>query len=408
MPLSQSTCMNPSDTMMAHTGLTYSKTSASSGGHNLHTLPGDVLHEILLLCPTLRSLYHLVETHPAIYRAFDARRRLILRTVFDKETRGRVGRRIVDALLARTAVEKAVDAVALREALYRLYEPFWPTRLRCKLAMVLLHSYRAANMKDEALAFAKSLAPTVLSCKSPMSEARLLARALVQTYEGADLAHDALQFQESFLHLIKPQSPEHNTWAKDLVARYQTIKGPEQACQLQGTFWELYQTTLGPGNDITLSWARLIVSERQSAGQNQQAVAFHQQVRRSLDPASAQYVAWSRQQIKMLQKLEQDDKAILVTEDVWRHLQPESPGYRAWTAQLSDQYEAAGRSEDAIAVCQTAWTTTKAFLDGLPNDKARKYRARGAALLLAKAYRRNNQAEDANSIEAISESYCSS
>jgi hypothetical protein len=174
--------------------------------------------------------------------------------------------------------------------------------------------------------------------------------------------------------------------------------------QLQRSNWELYQTTLGPNSDITLDWARSIVHEHQCAGDHQKAVLFHEQVRTSLDPTTAQYVAWSRQQIQMLQKLDQIEEALLVMEDVWRHLRPDSAGYRAWAAQLSAQYEAGGRADAAIVVCEAAFTAMKTSLDRLPNDRTWKYHAHGAALMLAKAYRRNNREEDAISLEAMSKS----
>ena len=311
----------------------------------------------------------------------------------------------VDAFLVRLLVSNPIDGVALREALWPIFEPLLPASLPSRWATALLACYHAASLKDDALAFTKRATAQMLKYTLPPTrEVRALAWAAIRTYVAANLSQDALQFQESFLHRLDPRSPEHNLWAKELVARYRTVKGPEQALQLQRSNWELYQTALGPNSDITLDWARSIVSEHQSAGDRQEAILFHRQVRRSLDPTTAQYVAWSRQQIKMLQKLNQNDEALLVIEDVWRHLRPDSAGYRAWTAQLSEQYEAAGRADAAVAVCEAAWTAINTFLDRLPNDNAWKYHAHGAALMLAKAYRRNNRIEDAGSIEAMSES----
>jgi hypothetical protein len=388
--------------------------SAPPGAYNLHTLHGDVLHGILLLSPDLSSLHNLVLTHPAIYQTFNARRRLILRTVFKTEASGGPKNMMtLDTFLAQLLVINPVDSVALREALWPRLEPLLPASLPSRWATALLACYHTANLKDDALAFTKRvtaqlLKPTVPQVKPLTREARTFAWSAIRTYVSANLAQDALQFQESFLCRLDPRSPEHSVWAKELVAKYRTIKGPEQALQLQRSNWELYQTVLGPNSDITLDWARSIVSEHQSAGHHQEAILFHQQVRNSLDPTTAQYVAWSRQQIKMLQKANRNDEALLVTEDVWRHLHPDSAGYRAWTAQLSEQYEAAGRADAAVAVCEAAWTAIKTFLDRLPNDEARKYRAQGALLMLAKAYRRNNREEDAKSLAKISESLSAS
>ncbi|KAF1966361.1 hypothetical protein BU23DRAFT_574087 [Bimuria novae-zelandiae CBS 107.79] len=380
--------------------------SPRGGTHNLHTLHGDVLHEILLLSPDRKSLWHLILTHPAVYHAFQERRRLILRTVFKTEASlSRLKMDAVDSFLDRLQVKIPIDAAALREALWPRFEPQLPALLPSRWATALLLCYHSSNLKDEALTFTKRTTTKLLNhALPPTREARTFARAAIRTYVAANLAEDALQFQEAFLYRLDPRSSEHSLWTKELVPRYRALKGPEQALQLQRSHWELYQTTLGPNSDITLDWARSIVHEHQCAGDHQQAILFHQRVRNTLDPTTAQYVAWSRQQIQMLQKLNRTEEALLVTEDVWRNLQPDSAGYRAWTAQLSAQYEAVGRANAAVAVCEAAWTTIKTRLDRSPNDEAWKYHAHGTALMLAKAYRRNGRKEDALALEAIAKS----
>lgn len=376
------------------------------GPHNLHTLHGDVLHEVLLLSPDRKSLRHLILTHPAIYHAFKARRRLILRTVFKMEASFSPPDMVaVDSFLVRLQVKNPIDGAALREALWPRFEPLLPALFPSRWATALLACYHSSNLKDDALVFTKRTTIQLLDhALPPTREARTFARAAIRTYVAANLVENALRFQEAFLRRLDPRSPEHSLWAKELVIRYRAIKGPEQALQLQLSNWELYQTTLGPNSDITLDWARSIVHEHQCAGDHQNAILFHQQVRNSLDPTTAQYVAWSRHQIQMLQRLDQIEEALLVMEDVWRHLQPDSAGYRAWATQLSAQYEAVGRADAAVAVCEAAWTAIKTSLDRLPNDRTWKYYAHGAALMLAKAYRRNNRKEDAISLEAISKS----
>jgi tetratricopeptide (TPR) repeat protein len=373
---------------------------------NLHTLHGDVLHEVLLLSPNRKSLRRLILTHPAVYYAFKARRRLILRTVFKMEASfSPLDINAVESILVRLQVHNPIDGAALREALWPRFEPLLPASFPSKWATALLACYHSSNLKDDALVFTKRTTAQLLNdALPPTREARTFAWAATRTYVAANLAENALQFQEAFLRRLNPRRPEHSSWAKELVIRYRDIKGPEQALQLQRSNWELYQTTLGPNSDITLDWARSIVHEHQSVGDHQKAVLFHEQVRTSLNPTTAQYVAWSRQQIRMLQRLDQIEKALLVMEEVWRHLQPDSAGYRAWTAQLIAQYEAGGRNDAAIAVCEAAWTAIKTSLDRLPNGRTRKYHAYGAALMLAKTYRRNNRKEDAISLEVISES----
>ncbi|KAF2472710.1 uncharacterized protein BDR25DRAFT_353031 [Lindgomyces ingoldianus] len=337
------------------------------GPRNLHTLHGDVLHEVLLLSPDRKSLRHLILTHPAIYHAFKARRRLILRTVFKMEASfSPLDMVAVDLFLVRLQAKNLIDGAAT----------------------ALLTCYHSSNLKDDALVFTKRTIIQLLDhALPPTREARTFARAAIRTYVAANLAENALRFQEVFLRRLDPRSPEHSLWAQELVIRLRAIKGPEQALQLQRSNWELYQRTLGPNSDITLDWARSVVHEHQCAGDHQKAILFHQPVRNSLDPTTAQYVAWSRQQIQMLKKLDQIEEALLVMGDVWRHLQPDS-----------------GRADAAVAVCETAWTAIKTSLDRLPNDRTWKYHAHGAALMLAKAYRRNNRKEDAISLEAISKS----
>ncbi|KAH8689266.1 hypothetical protein GQ44DRAFT_734401 [Phaeosphaeriaceae sp. PMI808] len=372
--------------------------------HNLHTLHGDLLHEVLLLSPDRKSLRHLVLTHRAIYHAFKARRRLILRTVFEMEARvSPLDMVAVNSFLVRLQINNPIDGAALREALWPRFEPFLPALFPSRWATALLACYHSSNLKDDALEFTKRTTIRLLyHALSPTREARTFARAAIRTYVAADLVEDALRFQEAFLHRLDHRLPEHSLWAKELVISYRAVKGPEQALQLQRSNWELYQTTLGPNSDITLDWARSIVREHQSAGDHHEAILFHQQIRISLDPTTAQYVAWSRQQIQMLHKLDRVEEALLVMEDVWRHLQPDSAGHRAWATQLSAQYEAVGRADAAVVVCEAAWTAIKLSLGRLPNDRTWKYHAHGAALMLAKVYRRNNRIEDAMALEATS------
>lgn len=380
--------------------------SASQSSYNLQTLHDDVLHGIMLSCTNLTSLSRLVFTHPAIYQAFNARRRLILRTVFRTETSsGSLDIKKMNTFLVRLAASSPIDGVALREAVWPRFESLLPASAPSRWATALLACYHSANLGDDALLFTRSATAGILAkAVVPTREARTFARAAIKTYLAANLAQEALEFQESFLRRLDPRSSEHSSWAKELVVRYRAIKQPEEVLQLLRINWELYQTILGPNNQITLDWARSIVSEYQSLGDDSEAILFHEQVGDSLDPSTAQYVAWSRQHIQMLQRSGQNDRAILTTEKVWHTLQPHSTGYRAWTAQLSERYEAAGRPDAAVGVCEAAWASINTYLSRLPNEKHWKYHAHGAALMLAKVYRRNNRIEDADALEAISRS----
>lgn len=57
---------------------------------NIHTLHDDILYELLITCRDLISLKRLILTHPAIYHAFNNRRRLVLRAVFKTQSIARL------------------------------------------------------------------------------------------------------------------------------------------------------------------------------------------------------------------------------------------------------------------------------------------------------------------------------
>jgi hypothetical protein len=375
---------------------------------NLHTLHSDILYELLITCWELVSLRRLILTHPALHHAFNQRRRLILRTVFQTQNNVRSSHRLHEQELAaahqyilRITASSAIDRVALREALWPELKRLMPAKLPSKWATALLACYHQAGLQDDALLFAKDTISIVLAASQPLySEQRTLARAVIRTYTAVKLSQEAIELEETILRHLNPRLPEHSVWAKQLINTYRNNGHDQRTLCLQLDCWELYKSVVGSGSEVALDWARSIVRSYQLKGEDGKAIKFHQTIWSLLDPTTAQYVAWSRQLIQMHQKSNQPDEALVVTEEVCRHLRPDITGYRAWAAQLSEQYDTLGKPGDALAVIEAAWTGIAAHLARFPKDVAWRYRARGAGLMLAKAYRRHQRTEDANALEA--------
>jgi hypothetical protein len=374
---------------------------------NLHTLDNDIIYELLTLCPDLDSLRGLILTHPALYYAFNGRRRLILRAVFKTQNNvrflhpgdGEIA--AADEFILRFEPKNPIDSVAFREALWPELERLLTAKLPSKWATSLLACYQKAELSNDALRFAKRTTGLILeSSRLLYSETRTFIRAVIRMYMTAQLFPEAIELQGKVLKRLRARSPEHSPWAKQLVATYRSTGYSDRILPLQLDCWERYRKINGPGSEVALDWARSIVCEYQLNGDDQEAIKFHQRVRTLLQPQTAQYVAWSRQLIRMHQRANQHGEALLVTEEVWRHLQPGSKWYRPWTTQLSELYEAAGRPEDAIAVYLAAWTAISGRLARHPNDVVWKYQAKGAGLTLARVYRKYQRLDDASLLEA--------
>ena len=370
---------------------------------NLHTLDGDILYELLATCCDLVSLRCLILTHPALYHAFNHRRRLILRTVFTTQNHVRPSHRPSERevsvahqyILRITPTSSTMDRVALREAL-------WPGAKRtCQYAIDLLSCYHQAGLKEEALLFARDTIRIVLATSQPLrSEQRTLAKCVIRTYTAAKLPQEAMDVGEKVLQRLDPRSPEHTIWAKQLINTYRNRGQDEKVLLLQLDCWKLCRKLAGPGSHVALEWARSIIRDYELKGEHGKAIEFHRRVRGHLDPTTAQYVAWSRQLIQMHQRCNQHGEALVVMEEVWHHLRPDTTGYRAWARQLSEVYYALGRREDGLIIMEAVWTGIAAHSARFPNDMGWRYKARGAALMLAKSYRRHERTGDANALEA--------
>ncbi|KAF2131198.1 hypothetical protein P153DRAFT_355953 [Dothidotthia symphoricarpi CBS 119687] len=375
---------------------------------NLHTLDSDILFGLLATSTDLVSLRCLILSHRALYHAFNDSRRLILRTVFKTQNNVHPLRRLNERDI--TAAEKyinrltsinAIDRVALREALWPALERTIPAKTPSKWATTLLACYNKAELRDDALSFAKRTMGLILASPQPLhTEHRIFARAVIRTYMAAKMPDEAIELEETILRHLAPRSPDHSIWAKQLLVTYQDTGHAEKILPLQLASWELYRQSVGSGSEVALDWARSITRGYQLKGEHEKAIEFHQTVWNCLDPTTQQYVAWSRQLIHWLQKSNQHGEALVVTEQVWHHLQPNARGYRPWAAQLADQYEAAGRPEMAVAVSEAVWAEVLACLTRFPNDASWKYQARGAGLKLARAYRLNQRGDEATALEA--------
>ncbi|KAH7078584.1 hypothetical protein FB567DRAFT_534238 [Paraphoma chrysanthemicola] len=374
---------------------------------NLHTLDSDILFEILTACDNLVTLRNLILTHPVLYHTFNNRRRLILRTVLRTQYHvhflrrpheHKFGETHSSILLIKTS--NVIDRVALREAPWPELKRLMPEVLSCKWASWLLGSYNQAGLQDEALLLAReSIRIMLAKCKILVSEQSALARAVIRTYTTANLQEEALELDEAILQHLSPRQPDYSVWAKQLITTYQKTGHDDKILPLQLKCWETCKTCAGAASDYALDWARSIIRGYQLKGEDAQAIAFQETVRTLLDPRTPQYIAWSRQLIQMHQKSNQPAEALAVTQSVWRHLGPETKGYRPWTAQLSEQYDTLGRPDDALAVVEAAWTAIGVYLARFPNDIAWKYQARGAGLMLAKAYRRHQRIDEAIALE---------
>ncbi|KAH7079282.1 hypothetical protein BKA63DRAFT_262789 [Paraphoma chrysanthemicola] len=375
---------------------------------NLYTLDSDILFEILTTCEDLVTLRHLILTHPVLYHTFNRRRRLILRTVFRTQNNALSShrpneRKFVAAheSILRIKASNAIDRVAFREAPWLELKRLMPGGLSCKWATSLLGCYNQAGLQDEALMLAReSISILLAKSRSLSPEQSALARAVIRTFTAAKLHQEAMELDETILQHLNPRQPDFSVWAKQLITTYQKNGHDEKIYPLQLQCWETCRTEAGPGSDSALDWARSIIRGYQLKGEDALAIEFQETVRALLDPRTPQYIAWSRQLIQMHQKSNQPAEALAVTQSVWRHLGPETKGYRPWTAQLSEQYDTLGRPNDALAVVEAAWTAIGTYLARYPNDIAWKYQARGAGLLLAKAYRRHQRIEEANALEA--------
>jgi hypothetical protein len=364
---------------------------------NLHTLDSDILYSILTLCPNLTTLYSLITTHPAIYNAFSARRRLILRLVFRRY--GNIT--AAEAFITRIQCANLIDYVAFREAWRPNSLPLRSNKRVVTWATALLAAYHKAGLQDERLAFAKQIAKMIIESKRDCTseEMRTLVKAVVRTYMTAKLSNEAVTLQERVRIGLNPRKGEHSAWCKEIVATHKKAGNADRALQMQIECWEQYKTVVGPGSDVALDWARTIVMEYKLDGKEEEALQFHKRVRSGLDPTTAPYVAWSRQLIHMLQREKKAAEALTVTEEVWRHLNINVTGYRAWAYQLSEMYEAMERPEDAIAVCKACWTVMIERLEQAHSRDSMRYQARGAGLVLAKVLKKYGRLGEARGVE---------
>ncbi|CAO2656506.1 Nn.00g053090.m01.CDS01 [Neocucurbitaria sp. VM-36] len=291
---------------------------------NLHTLDSDILYELLSFCSDLQSLQSLILTHRALYQAFDDRRRLILRSVFRSQnninTCDRLSERViatVNVFLLRVDSSNPTNSVAFHEALWPELERLLPSKVASKGASALLVSYRNAGLTENALAFARRTTTLILKAAQPArQEARPFVKDVIRTYMDANMFQEALDLKKTYLQCLDPRSSQHNIWGKQTVSMYRNTGHSKLVLQLQLEIWELYRTVLGPGNEVTLDWARSMVYEYQLNKKDQEAIQFHQDVWNLLDPSTVQYVAWSRQLIRMHKKQKQDAEALFVTEGV--------------------------------------------------------------------------------------------
>ncbi|KAF1956836.1 hypothetical protein CC80DRAFT_492328 [Byssothecium circinans] len=376
--------------------------------NNLHTLDSDVLFELLTSCPDLTTLHSLISTHSTLYHAFNNHRRLILKRVFLTQhllTHPRIdhARTITNAATYISKLKNIgpADSATLRETLWPDIETHAGSRQVSKWGAGLLSCYQRAELTTEALALVKKA--TRLLMRQTAKEFRHIEtkkffESAFITYMKAGQLQEAIALQESALQYINPRSPVHAVWSKELVAKYIANNEPARARKLQQDTWDLY-AAISPNSIMALDWARLLVREVQSAGHHEEALAFHQKVRRSLDPTKNHYIAWSRQHILMAQKLGKEDEALATIEEVWRRLRPDSTGYYAWTAQLSKAFEDMGRIADAIGVFESAWEANGAVLARNPKDELWRYRTRLTGLQLARVYRRYEREGDAGAIE---------
>jgi hypothetical protein len=373
---------------------------------NLHTLHSDILHEVLALSPDLTTLRCLIGTHPAIYRAFLSRRRLILKIVFRKQTNFRPSNRSFDSteadkFVARIEKLDPAAGVAFRESIWPALQKHLQSNQTLRWAIALLATYQNAGLNEEELFFARRVMGLILDLAwIPASDAYNFAKAVIRTYLAAGLIHDAIEIQELIRRRTHVLSRQHSRWSKELIVSYRKFGHEERILPLQLENWDSYKIATGPENEVTLEWARAAVCEYKNQGKDREALQFWQTVRSSLTPTCPPYIAWSRYMMHMYKRQKQDAEALTVVEEVWRNISPEVTGYRAWAAQLSEQYESAGRSDDAIAVCEAAWTAINERLMAQPHSRDWNYQTRGAGLLLSKVYRRHERCEEARAVEA--------
>lgn len=392
----------------------------------LQTLPADILYDLLVLSSSLSEVRNLILTHPAIYSAFNARRRLIIRDVycftlyprlFHTTTPRAVAAEIavtsqrptVDRILSAqdtwirhyVKITHDIDRVALREALWMFLRQRLPDNTASAWAKELLLAYRTAGLQTDALAFAtRTVTDVMVHEKGLKREAQELVRSVVRLYESVGRVEDAIALRDAMCKKLNPRSPEHDIWSKELLTALKKDRADVDAVlKLLLNRWELYQNTLGAGSPKALDWARSVVKAYQDAHNDTAALQFHGKVRNLLVRTTADYIAWSRQHIHMLQRQQRSAEALAATEEVWRTLHPESTGYRAWTSQLCDMYDALYQYEKTTATYEAVWNAINAELVPNPNDVKWRYDARGAGAALYKAYRRENRLDEALAIQ---------
>ncbi|EUC46838.1 hypothetical protein COCMIDRAFT_91848 [Bipolaris oryzae ATCC 44560] len=284
---------------------------------NVHTLPDDILYELLIKCRDLISLKRLILTHPVIYRAFNSCRRLILRAVFKIQSIVRLKPYTnehylvkADRYISCMLPCNAVDRVALREALWPLVKQSMPSVVSCQWALALLARYHQAGLEHNELMCAKEAARTMLSTSLPMHFAqRILFRAIARTYAASDTPEEVVELDAVILQQLDLQLQAHRIWVKDFMHTYRNIRNDQKGLDLQLRCWQFCRDTLGPGNKISLYCAGSLVCSYQLRGEHDKAFEFCRFVWGFLSPSTPGYTAWLRKSMDMFYKASQNNEA---------------------------------------------------------------------------------------------------
>ncbi|CAI6339222.1 unnamed protein product [Periconia digitata] len=392
----------------------------------LHTLNSDILCDIILSCSTLSDLYNLIRTHPRLYRSFNDRRRLILKTVFrtqhqdaDIGGKGWESRRYqdgVDLYLKKLKCKNPIDQVALREALWPQYQRTIPSERSFKWAASLLSWYQKTGLHQDALSLAdKALKKTIRKPTYATFETQEFLKTVATLYASWNRIPELTRLLQSTINRLQPNSRNQISWIKQLATVYRNAQdhsdGPtastyaEQRLELLRVTWETCSQALGPGNEDAKYFARELTSEYRARGDDGAITPIYLAVRDAMARGSPEYLAWSRFVIQQHRKNADDAAVLRVLEEVWLTVRNGVKGYRVWADELSRQYEAMGRWEDALGVWEFVWSGVEVKLKRRFDNQASKYDGKGTALMLIKLYRRYGKMDEARKVEDTCEAY---